>query len=73
MHHGDPDQGESWNVLAEVRRVAAGGDPLGDPREVEVLDGLPDEVVVAPHVEGDRGLNPRVPDVLKLFVGRVSK
>ena len=70
VHHRDPDRREGRNVLAEVGRVAAGGDPLGDPRDVEVLDRLTHETIVVAHVERDQRLDACVADVLELLVVR---
>ena len=73
VHHRDPEQREGRDVLAQVRRVAAGGDALRDARDVEVRDGLAHQPVVARHVERDQGLDAGVADVLELLVvGRVE-
>ena len=47
VHHRDPDRREGRDVLRELGGIAAGGDPLGDARHVEVLDRLTHETVVA--------------------------
>ena len=73
VDHGDPEQREGRDVLAQARRVAAGRDPLRDPGEVEVREGLSDQPVVARHVERDQGLDAGVAHVLELLVvGRVE-
>ena len=73
VHHRDPDRGERRNVLTEVGGVAAGGDSLGDPRDVKMLDRLAHETIVVAHGERDQRLDARVADVLELFVVRACR
>ena len=68
VDHPHPQEGERRDELLRGARVAAEGDPLGAPRAVEVVDGLPREPVVPGHRVGDEGLDPGVADVLELLV-----
>ena len=70
VDHRDPDRREGRNVLPEVGRVAAGGDPFGDPREIEMLDRLTHETIVVAHVERDQRLDASIAHVLELLVVR---